>query len=158
MKLGKREITGREKDETSIQLLEELRQKLHTDNTSVARKAAFNLSWMQEDGLEILKEALFSRTTRRTKSAAAYGLRKMQGRMKKNALELFQQGLEHTTRDIANTCKTALSLMKRKTKKKSTSRRHYAERAKFKIREISNKTGQEQRAQKRRQNTRPSSR
>lgn len=109
MKLKKREISGREKDEASIKLLARLREKLHADNSSIARRSAFNLSWMQEDGLDILKEALFSKTTRRAKSAAAYGLRKMHGRMKKAALEVFKQGLEHPSNDTRITCQNALS-------------------------------------------------
>jgi len=60
MKLDKREPSGREKDEASLKLLEELRQKLYSDRIPAARRAAFNLAWMQEDGFEILKEAIFS--------------------------------------------------------------------------------------------------
>jgi hypothetical protein len=44
---------------------------------------------MQEDGFEILKEALFGGASRTAKGAAAYGLRKMRGRMRKQAFELL---------------------------------------------------------------------
>jgi predicted N-acetyltransferase YhbS len=80
MSLGKREPSGREKDEAAVEQLAQLREKLHVDDISKARKAAFNLSWMQEDGLEILTEALFGNFQRTTKKAAAYGLRSMHGR------------------------------------------------------------------------------
>jgi len=83
MNLERRPPSGREKDAESVEFLEKLRSKLHHDNISVARRAAYNLSWMQEDGLEILKEALYSNTGRITKTAASYGLRNMRGRMKK---------------------------------------------------------------------------
>ena len=81
MKLERRKPSGREKNEASIKLLEQLRERLHSDETSSARRAAFNLSWMQEDGLDILKEALFSNSPKKTKTAVAYGLRCMHGRM-----------------------------------------------------------------------------
>ena len=93
MKLSKRIPTGREKDQAAVELLEELRQKLYNENPSVARRAAFNLSWMQEDGLEILEEALNSKASRKTKSAACYGLRNMHGRMKKVAADLIIKGV-----------------------------------------------------------------
>ena len=118
MNLKKRQVSGREKDEVSIRLLARLREKLHSDNSSIARRSAFNLSWMQEDGLDILKEALFGRATRRAKSAAAYGLRNMHGRMKKAALEVFNQGLEHTSNDTRITCQNALSQLSVEAKEK----------------------------------------
>jgi hypothetical protein len=90
MKLKKRVPSGREKDQQAVELLEQLREKIYCDNSSVARHAAFNLSWMQEDGLEILKEALYGIANRTAKSAAAYGLRKMRGRMKKQALAMLE--------------------------------------------------------------------
>ena len=85
MESGKRKISGREKDEASIILLEKLQGQLHSSNASIRRRAAYNLSWMQEDGLDILKSTLFKECAVTTKNAAAYGLRKMQGRMKKMA-------------------------------------------------------------------------
>ena len=115
MKLAKRESSGREKDEASIELLEQLREKLYLDNTSAARHAAFQLSWMQEDGFEILKEALLSDSPKRAKTAATYGLRNMRGRMKKLTLELFQQGLQNPDADIIEACKKALEQIRQKT-------------------------------------------
>lgn len=110
MKLKKRKPSGREKDEESIKLLEQLREKLHLDDVSAARRAAFVLSWKQEDGLEILKEALFSDSPKIAKTAAAYGLRNMHGRMKKMALNVLEQGLKHRKVDIRDACSHALSL------------------------------------------------
>jgi len=110
MKLEPRKISGREKDEAAIKLLEQLRLRLYADDVSNARRAAFNLSWMQEDGLDMLKEALFGTATRRTKSAAAYGLRRMLGRMKKPAREVLVQGLESQNRDTMEVCKNAIWL------------------------------------------------
>lgn len=134
MNLEKRKITGREKDETSVRLLGQLREKLCSDDISTARRAGFNLSWMQEDGLDILKEVLFGGSPRSTKTAAAYGLRSMHGRMKKMALEVLQQGLEHTnTRDV---CSKALTLLKDKGRGKLVSR-GTARADRFKIRGIS---------------------
>jgi len=139
MNLKKREISGREKDETSIKLLARLREKLHSDNSSIARRSAFNLSWMQEDGLDILKEALFGRATRRAKSAAAYGLRNMHGRMKKAALEVFKQGLEHTSNDTRVVCQKALSQLGVNEKEKPPLEKK-VEAGRIKIQEIPPKT------------------
>ena len=112
MKLEKRRPSGREKDEASIKLLAQLRGKLYSEHIGTARRAAYNLSWMQEDGLDILKEALFSRAARRTKSAAAYGLRKMRGRMEKIALEVLSEGLQHSEGTTAKVCGNALLVFK----------------------------------------------
>lgn len=114
MRLEKRIPSGREKDEASIKLLAQLRDKLHSEHIGTARRAAFNLSWMQEDGLDILKEALFSRVGRQTKSAAAYGLRKMRGRMEKVALKILSQGLKHPDKTTARVCENALMVLKSK--------------------------------------------
>ena len=108
MKMKKRKPSGREKDEATIRQLEQLRDKLYCDNVGIARRAAFNLSWMQEDGLDILKEALFGDAARRTKSAAAYGLRKMRGRMKKPASEALSGGVNHPDSTTAKVCENAL--------------------------------------------------
>lgn len=105
MKIGKRERTGRERDEEAAQLLDRLRQKLYSDRIPVARRAAYNLSWMQEDGLEILEEALFTGIAKSTRRAAVYGLRKMQGRMKKKAKEVLKKAADSRdkyTREIAH--------------------------------------------------------
>ena len=112
MRLKKRVPSGREKDEAAIAKLEQLREKLYSDNPSVARHSAFNLSWMQEDGYDILKEALFSSAPRSTKGAAAYGLRKMRGRMHKGALALIEEGATDTNISTRQVCERALSLEK----------------------------------------------
>jgi len=112
MKLQRRKPSGREKDERSIRLLGQLREKLYSEHVPVGRRAAFNLSWMQEDGLDILKEALFGNVGRRTKAAAAYGLRKMRGRMRETALEILSEGLKHSDKTVAEVCKNALSILR----------------------------------------------
>ena len=112
MRLKKREPSGREKDEAAVELLERLREKVYCDNPSMARHAAFNLSWMQEDGIEILREALYGNGTRTSKSAAAYGLRKMRGRMKKQAMTLLEEGLKHESDGTRQVCSKALRLLK----------------------------------------------
>ncbi len=111
MKLGKRTPTGREKDEASIQLLARLREQLYSPNLNVVRQTAYHLSWLQEDGLEILKEALFSNATRRTKNAATYGLRKMRGRMTKPALMLIKVGTESTNSATSQACRSAIDIL-----------------------------------------------
>jgi hypothetical protein len=112
MKLEKRKPSGREKDEAAIELLDKLRERLFSENVSAARLAAFNLSWMQEDGLDILKEVLFGDFPRTAKKAAAYGLRSMQGRMKKMAAEVLTAGQKHSNRTTRDACTKALFLMK----------------------------------------------
>ena len=111
MKLDRRKLSGREKDARSIKLLAQLRDKLYSEHVPLARRAAFNLSWMQEDGLDILKEALFSDAGRRTKAAAAYGLRKMRGRMTGPAIEVLSEGLADSDRMTAEICENALSIL-----------------------------------------------
>lgn len=108
MQLGRRKPSGREKNEAAVKLLERLREQLHSSNPSTRRQAAFCLSWMQEDGLEILQEALFSRFPIKVRNAAAYGLRKMRGRMKKMALQLLRQGLRDGDIHTKQVCKNAL--------------------------------------------------
>jgi hypothetical protein len=114
MRLEKRKPSGREKDEASLQLLEKLREQLHSSNLTVVRQTAFNLSWLQEDGLDILKEALLLESSRKTKGAASYGLRKMRGRMRKPARDVLVEGT--TSRDplTAETCRNALRVMDQK--------------------------------------------
>ncbi len=126
-------------NEGSKNLLEKLREQLYSSNGSIRRQAGFNLSWMQEDGLEILKGALFSNSPTTTKNAAAYGLRKMRGRMKKMALETLKEGLQHQNGTTRNVCTMALKLMGEKTPaEKPTTKR--AVPAKLKIKEIPRKT------------------
>ncbi len=112
MNLEPRKPSGREKDEAAVVALAQLREKLHSQEISLARKAAFNLSWMQEDGLEILMEALFGSFPRDTKKAAAYGLRSMNGRMRKLAEEALTKGLTHPNRITKDACAKSLQLMK----------------------------------------------
>ncbi len=111
MKLEKRKPSGREKDEAAIELLNKLREKLFSDNVSTARLSAFNLSWMQEDGLDILKEVLYGDFPRTAKKAAAYGLRSMKGRMRKMAAEVLTEGIKHSDRVTRDACAKALFLM-----------------------------------------------
>jgi hypothetical protein len=139
MKLTKRIPTGREKDQAAIELLEELRQKLYNENSSVARRAAFHLSWMQEDGFEILEEALFSTASRRTKSAACYGLRNMHGRMKKIAAELILKGVHSSDDGTKDVCITAVKLMERPAQEKKTRPQRQRKAGKYQIREMKNR-------------------
>jgi hypothetical protein len=98
MNFEEQKSSGQEKDEASIELLRQLTQKLFSSDISTARLAAFNLSWMQEDGLAILTKILLGDFSRTTKKAAAYGLRSMKGRMKKRAADVLEQGLKHRRR------------------------------------------------------------
>jgi len=138
MKLSKRKPTGREKDQAAIELLEELRQKLYNENTSVARRAAFNLSWMQEDGYEILEEALYSKASRRTKSAACYGLRNMHGRMKKIGAELILKGVQSSDNGTKDVCITAVKLMERPAQEKRARPQRPRRAGRYPIREMRN--------------------
>jgi HEAT repeat protein len=131
-----RTTTNREQDEATVKLLERLQEQLNSSDASSRRRAAFNLSWMQEDGFEILKNALYGNNPATKKNAAAYGLRKMRGRMKKVALDVLMQGLkrrERTTRDI---CKNALKLLGQKIPDEYVSQGH--SRGNSRIREVSN--------------------
>ena len=108
-----RKLSSREKDDEATQLLEKLQEQLKSPDASNRRRAAFNLSWMQEDGLEILKGALYGGSHITTKNAAAYGLRKMRGRMKKLALEILKEGLKHrdsSTRDVSRNAMRLLGM------------------------------------------------
>lgn len=135
MKLDRRKLSGREKDARSIKLLAQLRDKLYCEHVPVARRAAFNLSWMQEDGLDILKEALFSKAGRRTKAAAAYGLRKMRGRMTGPAVEVLSEGLADSDRMTAEVCENALSILEKGVPAKPTAPKK-AKTGKFEIKGI----------------------
>jgi HEAT repeat protein len=138
MESGKRKISGREKNEASIQLLEKLQEQLHSTNASIRRRAAFNLSWMQEDGLDILKEILLGNVQVTTKNAAAYGLRKMQGRMKKKALEVLKQGLTKHNSSTSEICRNALQLLGHEIPAEFLPKKRVARRSR--IREIPRKT------------------
>jgi hypothetical protein len=134
MKLQKRQPSGREKDEAAIRLLAQLRERLYCDNSSVARRAAFNLSWMQEDGLEILQEALLSDASHRTKSAAAYGLRSMHGRMKKLSRAVLKEGTKNPNQETRLVCKSALELLEKPRSERIKAGRPRS--GKFRIKEI----------------------
>lgn len=139
MELEKRELSGREKDEASIKLLRKLGEQLYSSDASKRRTAAYKLSWMQEDGLDILKAVLFGNCPAHTKNAAAYGLRKMRGRMKKMALEILGQGLkchDSSTREI---CRNALQLLGQKVPKEPRAKRPPV--SHLTIREIKEKSG-----------------
>ncbi len=139
MELEKRELSGREKDEASIKLLRKLGEQLYSSDASKRRTAAYKLSWMQEDGLDILKAVLFGDCPAHTKNAAAYGLRKMRGRMKKMALEILGQGLkchDSSTREI---CRNALQLLGQKVPKEPRAKRPPV--SHLTIREIKEKSG-----------------
>lgn len=135
MKLGKRKVSGREKDEAAIELLGTLREQLHSTNTTVARQTAFNLSWLQEDGLDILKEALFLSKSKRTKNAATYGLRKMRGRMSKPGLALIEEGAQGDDPVTAEICKSALDVYHNRHKPKRPAPRKKRT-SRFEIRDV----------------------
>ncbi len=71
-----------------------------------------NLSWKQEDGLTILTEVLFGSYPRTAKKSAAYGLRRMNGRMRKLASEVLEKGRKHYDRTTKAACIKSISLMK----------------------------------------------
>ena len=104
-------LLEQQKHEAAIELLARLKQKLYSDDISIARKAAFNLAWMQEDGLAVLKEALFGSFPKTAKKAAAYGLRSMNGRMRKIAAEILKEGLKHHNRITRDACEKSLFLL-----------------------------------------------
>lgn len=104
--------SDRQRDAETVELLKKLREKLLSDHISPARVAAYRLSWLQEDGLAILKEALFGDYPRTAKKASAYGLRNMKGRMKKMAIEVLEQGLNHRDKTTQSACLKSLQLMR----------------------------------------------
>jgi hypothetical protein len=148
MKLERRKPSGREKDEASVKLLAKLREQLYSSNISTVRQSAFNLSWMQEDGLEILSEALLGETPRRAKSAAAYGLRKMRGRMRKQAEQVLVEGLGHSDDKTAEICRNALLVLKRAKSAGQRLSRPKRKGNKFQIKEVAGKGGRRQHRQR----------
>jgi hypothetical protein len=100
------------RDEATIEKLKQLRGKLMSPDISRARVAGFQLSWLQEDGMAVLQEALFGSYSQTTKRAAAYGLRSMRGRMKKVAVEVLEKGVAHQDRTTREVSKTSLGLMR----------------------------------------------
>jgi len=145
MRLEKRKPSGREKDEEAVKLLAKLREQLYSANVSIVRQSAFNLSWMQEDGLEVLTEALFGNGPRRTKGAAAYGLRKMRGRMRKLAEDALIEGLKHPDSKTAEICGNALIVLKRGKQAGKGPSRGKPRGPRFQIKEIPDKTRQRRR-------------
>jgi hypothetical protein len=111
MALTERKPSGREQDQAQIDRLDRLRYKLHGKDLSKARRAAYKLSWQQEDGLEILEEAMLGRTGKMTKVAAGYGLRKMNGRMRKMAMDVITKGLNSSSDNTKQICKQTLILL-----------------------------------------------
>jgi len=148
MEVENKELSDREKEEASIKLLKKLREQLYSSDASNRRRAAYKLSWMQEDGLEILKAVLFGNCPVPSKNAAAYGLRKMRGRMKKMALEVLEQGLKHRDNAIKGICRNALQMLGKKVPKMAAPKKppvsHLA------IRELPNKNRPGRRAANRR--------
>jgi HEAT repeat protein len=100
-------------------LLAQLKEKLYIGDMSKARRAAHNLSWMQEAGFEILKNALLDKSSIGTKISAAYGLRSMRGRMKKMALEVLLEGLKSPNANTRRVCTKTALMMTAKSKPKS---------------------------------------
>ena len=110
-----------QKDPAAIEKLRQLTRKLCSDDITTARLAAFNLSWMQEDGLAILTKILLGDFSRTTKKAAAYGLRSMRGRMKEPATKILEQGLKDRNRTTRAACIKALAIIKGEAPPKSNS-------------------------------------
>jgi hypothetical protein len=152
MEVEKKRSPDRQKSEDSKKLLRKLREQLLSSNGSIRRQAGFNLSWLQEDGLEVLKDALFGDSPITTKNAAAYGLRKVHGRMKKMALEVFKQGREHQQSSIREVCTRALILLGEITPEKTRPKRTVG---KLRIREIPKKAGPRRRVSAQSRNQRP---
>jgi len=112
MTADEKKSSPKQRDEAAIERLKQLTRKLCSNDITTARLAAYNLSWLQEDGLAILTETLMGDYSRTTKKAAAYGLRSMKGRMKKLGLEVLEKGLNHRDRTTKAACIKALSLVK----------------------------------------------
>ncbi len=134
MEVEKEKGSDEQKGEDSKKLLRRLREQLHSSNGSIRRQAGFNLSWLQEDGLEVLKGSLFGDSPITTKTAAAYGLRKVHGRMKKMALDIFKQGREHQQGSVREVCTKALILLGEIKPEKTPAKKAAA--GKLRIREI----------------------
>jgi len=128
-------------DEESAKVLKQLVRKLYSDNSSIARKSAYNFSWLQEDGLEVLKKALFTSNSRRTKHAAAYGMRSMRGRMKKQSIEVLEEGLKHSNSIVRDICNEAMRIMKGQGKAKGVPGKSQQGGSKHAIRSIPRKRG-----------------
>ena len=134
----KEELSDREKQEAAIRLLRKLGEQLQSSDASTRRRAAYNLSWMQEDGLQILKGVLFGNFHVTAKNACAYGLRNMRGRMKKVAMEVLEQGLKHRDSSTKQVCRNALQLLGHKVPGGPAPKRQAGK--KTRIREISHES------------------
>ena len=137
MKLDKRKPSGREKDEQSLELLEKLREQLYFANDPLVRQSAYNLSWLQEDGMEILEEVLFSKARKRIKHAAAYGLRKMRGRMRKPAREILEKGASCSDRHTVEVSQHAIDVLDNKASHFKRFKSKHRNSTRFEIRDIS---------------------
>ena len=120
MKSDEKKSSPKQRDEAAVERLKQLTRKLCSNDITTARLAAYNLSWLQEDGLAILTETLMGDYSRTTKKAAAYGLRSMKGRMKKLGLEVLEKGLNNRDRTTRAACVKALHLVKGSDKKAET--------------------------------------
>ena len=134
----KEKLSEREKQEAAIRLLRKLGEHLQSSDASTRRRAAYNLSWMQEDGLTILKGVLCGNFHVTAKNAAAYGLRNMRGRMKKVAQEVLNEGLKHRDNATKQVCRAALQLLGRKVSAGDSPKRQTPK--KTRIREISHES------------------
>ena len=139
MRWEKGKMSDREKDEASSELLGRLKSRLLSDGASSRRRAGFHLSWMQEDGLETLKEVLFGHFPKTAKNAAAYGLRSMRGRMKKTALDVLEEGLRTQDRTTREVCRHCLSIAQGKVEQESAAKKSRRVR-RFQIRETRRKS------------------
>jgi len=144
----KEELSEQEKHEASLRLLRKLGEQLQSSDASTRRRAGYQLSWMQEDGLQILKGVLFGNFQVTAKNASAYGLRKMRGRMKKMALEVLEQGLKHSDNSTKQVCRNALQLLGHKVPGGSTQKRRTGK--KTRIKEISHESRPRARSDSRR--------
>lgn len=88
------------------ELLEQLRKRILSDQG--CRSAASLLSELHEDGLRVLKEALFSNSPKATKEVAAHGLGLMRGRMREKALVVLKKGLRSPDPDVREACQKRL--------------------------------------------------
>jgi len=130
------DVSDQEKHEAAVELLKQLKAKLLSSDISSARLAAFKLAWKQEDGLTILREVLFGNYERTSKKAAAYGLRSMNGRMKKLGRAVLDEGLKHRDRTTKAACVKAIFLMDGGVPEKSAPRGKRKPRGSGRIQEI----------------------
>ena len=89
--------------------------------------------------MDILKEALHGDTPHRAKSAAAYGLRKMRGRMRKGAEEVLVEGASHPDPATADISRNALTVIKKGKGAGKRPARPRGRPGKFEIKEIPGK-------------------